>query len=68
MIKDIAYKYKMQRYPFKAVHNAMQNFYLLYQHDNHTLDQNLKMFLNNIDVIKHSNGNIGEHPCLAKYI
>eukprot|EP00957_Ditylum_brightwellii_P107433 8197217-Ditylum_brightwellii.AAC.1 len=38
MIKDIAYKYETQSYPFKAVHNAIICFYLLYQKDNYTLE------------------------------
>eukprot|EP00957_Ditylum_brightwellii_P201765 15327139-Ditylum_brightwellii.AAC.1 len=68
MIKDIAYKYKTQSYPFKVVHNVMQGFYLLYQQEHHILEQYLETFLNNTNVIKHSDGNIGEHPRLAKYI
>eukprot|EP00957_Ditylum_brightwellii_P172307 13117320-Ditylum_brightwellii.AAC.1 len=68
MIKDIAYKSETQSYPFKAVHNAIQSFYLLYQKDNYTLEQYMESFLNNIDIIKHSDGSFGEHPKLAFYL
>eukprot|EP00957_Ditylum_brightwellii_P031304 2373030-Ditylum_brightwellii.AAC.1 len=46
----------------------MRGFYLLHQQEHHTFEQYLEKFLNNIDVIKHSDGNIGEHPRLAKCI
>eukprot|EP00957_Ditylum_brightwellii_P103149 7861595-Ditylum_brightwellii.AAC.1 len=68
MVKDIAYKYETQSYSFKAVHTAIQSFYLLYQNDYYTLEQYMESFLNNIDVIKHSDGNIGKHPKLAHYL
>eukprot|EP00957_Ditylum_brightwellii_P096804 7372102-Ditylum_brightwellii.AAC.1 len=65
MIQDIAYKYETQSYPFKAVHNTMRTFYLLHQKDNYTLEQYIESFLNIINGIKHSDGNINEHPKLA---
>eukprot|EP00957_Ditylum_brightwellii_P109598 8359298-Ditylum_brightwellii.AAC.2 len=46
----------------------MRGFYLLYQQEHHTLEQYLETFLNNIDVIKHSDGNIGEQLRLANCI
>eukprot|EP00957_Ditylum_brightwellii_P028757 2172158-Ditylum_brightwellii.AAC.1 len=68
MIKDIVYKFETQSYSFKAVHNAVQSFYLLYQKDTYTLEQYMETFLNNIDVIKHSNGKVGKYPKFATYI
>eukprot|EP00957_Ditylum_brightwellii_P116434 8881364-Ditylum_brightwellii.AAC.1 len=68
MIKDIPHKYKTQSYPFKDVHNMMKGFYLLNQKDTYTLDQYIESFLDNIDVIKHSNENIREYPKLGQYI
>eukprot|EP00957_Ditylum_brightwellii_P064867 4920890-Ditylum_brightwellii.AAC.1 len=68
MMKDIAYKYETQSYPFKTVHNAIQSFCLLYQKDSYTLEQCLESFLNKVDVIKHSCGNIGEYAKLVEYI
>eukprot|EP00957_Ditylum_brightwellii_P127336 9709471-Ditylum_brightwellii.AAC.1 len=58
MVKDIVYKFEIQSYQFKVVHNAVHIFYLLYQKDNYTLEQYMETFLSNIDVIKHSNGKL----------
>eukprot|EP00957_Ditylum_brightwellii_P093164 7093139-Ditylum_brightwellii.AAC.1 len=60
-IKGIAYKYK-------AVYNASQSFYFLYQKDNTSLEKCMEIFLNMTDVVRHSNGKIGEHQKLHKYI
>eukprot|EP00957_Ditylum_brightwellii_P202387 15329931-Ditylum_brightwellii.AAC.1 len=64
MIKYVAYKYETQSYPFEVVHNVMQSFYLTYQKDNCTFEQYMDIFLNSIDVIKNSDGTVGEHPKL----
>eukprot|EP00957_Ditylum_brightwellii_P204847 15341075-Ditylum_brightwellii.AAC.1 len=67
-IKGIAYKYKSQSYPYKAVHNALQSFYFLYQKDDTSLEKYTDTFLNMTDVARHSNGKIDEHPKLHRYI
>eukprot|EP00957_Ditylum_brightwellii_P000749 58582-Ditylum_brightwellii.AAC.1 len=41
---------------------------LLYQKDNNTLEQYMESFLKNTNAIKHSAGNIGEHPKLAQNV
>eukprot|EP00957_Ditylum_brightwellii_P026290 1988565-Ditylum_brightwellii.AAC.1 len=57
-----------QSYLFKAVHNAVRSFYLLYQKDDQTLEQYSESFLNNIDIIKDSDRSIGEQAKLAQHI
>eukprot|EP00957_Ditylum_brightwellii_P207550 15353482-Ditylum_brightwellii.AAC.1 len=67
-IKDITYKYKSQSYPVKKVHTALHSFYLLYQNDDVLLEKYMESFLNTTDVVRHSDGNIREHPKLQNYI
>eukprot|EP00957_Ditylum_brightwellii_P042956 3252806-Ditylum_brightwellii.AAC.1 len=52
----------------KVVHNAMCGFYVMYQCDDETLEKYTGSFANSIDVARHSNGVIGEHPKLGKYM
>eukprot|EP00957_Ditylum_brightwellii_P192939 14690797-Ditylum_brightwellii.AAC.1 len=44
------------------------SFYVLYQQDNVSLEKYLESFVNSTDVVKHSDGVIGEHPKLGNYI
>eukprot|EP00957_Ditylum_brightwellii_P131395 10020743-Ditylum_brightwellii.AAC.1 len=49
-INDILFRYGSQCYPFKAVHNAMQVFYVIYQHDEVTLEKYMESFVNSIGM------------------
>eukprot|EP00957_Ditylum_brightwellii_P208917 15359539-Ditylum_brightwellii.AAC.1 len=46
----------------------MRSFYDMYQQDGVTLEKCMESFVNSIDVVKHSDGVIGEHPKLGDYI
>eukprot|EP00957_Ditylum_brightwellii_P136976 10445518-Ditylum_brightwellii.AAC.1 len=46
----------------------MRSFYVMYQRDDVSLEKYLESFVNSIDVMKHSDRVIGEHPKLGNYI
>eukprot|EP00957_Ditylum_brightwellii_P056722 4298471-Ditylum_brightwellii.AAC.1 len=46
----------------------MRSFYVMYQQDDVTLKKDLELFVNSIDVVRHSDGVIGEHPKLGNCI
>eukprot|EP00957_Ditylum_brightwellii_P087529 6663304-Ditylum_brightwellii.AAC.1 len=50
---------ELNRYPYCAVHAAMQALYFMSQKDGMTLEQYLDKFLNQQDVLEQFRGNIG---------
>eukprot|EP00957_Ditylum_brightwellii_P116862 8914384-Ditylum_brightwellii.AAC.1 len=57
-IRNILFRYESQCYPFKAVHNVMKGFYIMYQQDDVTLDKCMESFVNSFDIVRHSDGAI----------
>eukprot|EP00957_Ditylum_brightwellii_P147035 11195436-Ditylum_brightwellii.AAC.1 len=46
----------------------MRSFYFMYQQDGVSLEKYLESFVNSINIVKHSDGVIGEYPKLGNYI
>ena len=68
-MRDIAFNYESDRYPFLAVHLALKNYYNHFQRFAIPSDSYLESFTNLEDVIKHCGGASGhQHPSLKKYI
>eukprot|EP00957_Ditylum_brightwellii_P149107 11354012-Ditylum_brightwellii.AAC.1 len=67
-VRNISFRYESQCYLYKAMHNSMRSFYIMYQQDGLSLEKYLDSFVNSIDVVKHSDRVIGEHPKLGNYI
>eukprot|EP00957_Ditylum_brightwellii_P177625 13529811-Ditylum_brightwellii.AAC.1 len=49
-IRNISFRYESQCYPYKAVHNSMRSFYVMYQQDGVLLEKYLEPFINSTDV------------------
>eukprot|EP00957_Ditylum_brightwellii_P175547 13365766-Ditylum_brightwellii.AAC.1 len=43
----------------------MRSLYIMYKQDDVTLEKYMESFMNSIDVVKHSDILIGEHPKLG---
>ena len=66
IIKNNFFNFQTQKYPALALHEAKQHFYDCSQFHNQTLQSYLETFQNNLDVIKHIGGTIGEDPIVYK--
>ena len=67
LMRDIAFNYESDRYPFLALHLGMKQFYSHYQKFAVPCDTYLDSYNNLQDVVEHCGGNIGNHPSLLAY-
>mmetsp|Transcript_42989 Transcript_42989/g.50291 ORF Transcript_42989/g.50291 Transcript_42989/m.50291 type:complete len:480 (-) Transcript_42989:318-1757(-) len=67
-IRQIAFEYESQKYPFINMHLALKQYYRAYQKKYVTEAAYLENFSNNEDVIKQIGGEICCHPSLINYV
>ena len=67
MIKKVAFKVETQQYLFQSLHIALRRFYTTHQQDGTTIEQYYVHFMNQMDVVEHCGGNLGEHQSLIKH-
>ena len=64
IIKDVAYNYQIQKYIPQALHEAKKRFYNCHQLRHQTTQAYFEYFQNQVDVITHIGGLIGNDPVL----
>ena len=67
-IRQIAFEYESQKYPFIAMYLALKQYYMAYQKKYVTAAAYLENFSNNEDVIKQIGGLLCCYPSLINYI
>jgi hypothetical protein len=68
LIKDVAYNYQVQRYVPQALHEAKKQFYNCHQLRNQSIQAHFEYFQNQVDVITHVGGIIGNNLALISKI
>jgi Zinc knuckle len=68
LIKDVAYNYQVQKYIPQALHEAKKRFYNCHQLRHQSTQAYFEYFQNQVDVINHVGGIIGNDPALFKKI
>ena len=67
-IKNITYQYQSQKYVPHSLFEAKKRYYMQYQGRTTTVQQFHVQFLNTVDVVKHSGGNIADDVGVEKMI
>ena len=67
-LKDAAFNFQTQKYTPQAIHEAKRRFYNCYQQRHHTIQGYLETFQNNLDVLSHIGGSIGQDMRLLEDI
>ena len=68
IMRDSAFNYESDRYPFLAVHLALKQYYEHFQKYTVPADTYLESFTNLTEVVEHCGGSMGEHEALKRYI
>ena len=68
LIREIAFNYESDKYPYLAVHTSMKAFYEQFQKYSVSADSYLESFTNLYDVVSACGGTIGEHENLEAYM
>jgi hypothetical protein len=68
LIKDVAYNYQVQKYVPQALHEAKKRFYNCHQLRHQSTQAYFEYFQNQVDVITHVGGIIGNNTALINKI
>jgi hypothetical protein len=68
LIKDTAYNYQVQKYVPQTLHEAKKRFYNCHQLHHQSTQAYFEYFQNQVDVITHVGGIIGNDPALINKI
>ena len=66
LIWNVAFSYKLKRYPYLAFHTAMKNLHTNHQKSYTSNNNYMENFQNLVQVADHIEGNFGEHPGFVK--
>ena len=64
-IQGVIFHFETQNYPHRALHDAFATFYALKQHRHQSNSEYLTKFKNQVNVIDHYGGSIGNHNRLV---
>ena len=68
LIREIAFNYESDKYPYLAFHSSMKTFYEQFHKYSVSPDSYLESFTNLYDVVSACGGSIGEHANLESYL